>query len=201
MRTYVYIDGFNFYYGAVFKTAYKWLDFKSLLQNLLDPKHNILKIKYFTALVTGKIDPYAPVRQKTFLRALQKYIPELSIYYGTFNSHDVVKPLACQNKKFPRPFFVPVVKTEEKGSDVNLAVHLLNDAWLNEYDCAVVVSNDSDLAESLRIVMHQLNKVIGLINPRNKTPARKLMQYCVFRSKVTTHSVLLLPPIPLHCDH
>lgn len=24
---------------------------------------------------------------------------------------------------------------------------------------------------------------------------------CVFRSKVTTHSVLLLPLIPLHCDH
>ena len=137
MRTHVYIDGFNFYYGAVFNTPYKWLDFKLLLQNLLNPNHKIIKIKYFTALVTGKIDPNAPVRQKTFLRALQKHIPELSIHYGTFNSHDVVKPLACRNKKFTRPFFVPVIKTEEKGSDVNLAVHLLNDAWLDEYDCAV----------------------------------------------------------------
>ena len=43
--------------------------------------------------------------------------------------------------------FVEVIKTEEKGSDVNLAVHLLNDAWLDRYECAVVVSNDSDLAE------------------------------------------------------
>jgi uncharacterized LabA/DUF88 family protein len=42
-----------------------------------------------------------------------------------------------------------IIKTEEKGSDVNLAVHLLNDAWLDHYDCAVVVSNDSDLAEDL----------------------------------------------------
>jgi len=47
---------------------------------------------------------------------------------------------------------VKIVKTEEKGSDVNLAVHLLNDAWLNLYDCAVVISNDSDLAESCRLV-------------------------------------------------
>ena len=37
-------------------------------------------------------------------------------------------------------------KTEEKGSAVNLAVHLLNDGWLDAYDCAVVISNDSDLA-------------------------------------------------------
>ena len=79
----------------------------------------MLKIKYFTALVTGKIDPNAPVRQKTYLRALQKYIHELSIYYGSFNSHDVIKPLACRNKKYTRHFFVPAIKTEEKGSDVN----------------------------------------------------------------------------------
>ena len=57
MRTYVYIDGFNFYYGAVKNTPYKWLDFKKLLQLLLDPKHNIISIKYFTAMVSGKIDP------------------------------------------------------------------------------------------------------------------------------------------------
>lgn len=47
---------------------------------------------------------------------------------------------------------VDIIKTEEKGSDVNLAVHLLNDGWLDAYDCAVVVSNDSDLAEAMRLV-------------------------------------------------
>jgi uncharacterized LabA/DUF88 family protein len=195
MKTFVYIDGFNFYYGAVAKTPYKWLDFKLLLQNLLSPKHKILKIKYFTALITGKIDPNAPVRQKTYLRALQKYIPELSVYYGTFNSHDVIKPLACRNKKFTKPFFVPIIKTEEKGSDVNLAVHLLNDAWLNEFDCAVVVSNDSDLVESLKIVKNQLKKKIGIINPRNKTPARELMKYSNFHKKVRK-GVLKISQLP-----
>ena len=52
----------------------------------------------------------------------------------------------------PPPEFTQVYKTEEKGSDVNLALHVLNDAWLDQYDCAVIVSNDSDLAESLRLV-------------------------------------------------
>jgi hypothetical protein len=39
MRTIVYIDGFNLYYGAVKGTPYKWLDLKSVCQKLLDP-HN-----------------------------------------------------------------------------------------------------------------------------------------------------------------
>ena len=58
-----------------------------------------------------------------------------------------------------------VIKTEEKGSDVNLAVHLLNDSWLDVYDCAVVVSNDSDIAEAMRLARHHHGKLIGLITP------------------------------------
>ena len=52
----------------------------------------------------------------------------------------------------PPPKKIPIYKTEEKGSDVNLALHLLNDAWLNAFDCAVIVSNDSDLAPALKMV-------------------------------------------------
>ena len=40
---------------------------------------------------------------------------------------------------------VEVLDTEEKGSDVNLASYLLMDGFWDEYDLAVVVSNDSDL--------------------------------------------------------
>ncbi len=39
--------------------------------------------------------------------------------------------------------------TEEKGSDVNLAVELDRRAWLNLYDMAVVISNDSDLERAV----------------------------------------------------
>ena len=52
MRTYIYIDGFNFYYGAVKDTPYKWLDVKALFAKILQPHHAILRIKYFTALVS-----------------------------------------------------------------------------------------------------------------------------------------------------
>ena len=82
MRTYIYIDGFNFYYGAVKNTPYKWLDFKSLFTKLLSPANKIVSIKYFTAIVTGKIDPNQPQRQKTYLRALRKHIPEYRDFYA-----------------------------------------------------------------------------------------------------------------------
>jgi uncharacterized LabA/DUF88 family protein len=187
MRTYIYIDGFNFYYGAVKDTPYKWLDFKKLFESLLAPSHQILSIKYFTAIVTGKLDPGQPIRQKTFIRALKKFIPEISVYYGKFLSHNVFKPLAYPID--PNTFgkhikFANVIKTEEKGSDVNIAVHLLNDAWLNQYDCAVIVSNDSDLAESLRLVKEQHKKKIGLITPGKTHPSRELLKYADFTKRI-----------------
>ena len=187
MRTDIYIDGFNFYYGAVKDTPYKWLNFKKLFESLLAPAHQILSIKYFTAIVTGKIDPGQPIRQKTFIRALKKFIPEISVYYGKFLSHNVFKPLAYpinQNTFGKKIKFVNVIKTEEKGSDVNIAVHLLNDAWLDHYDCAVIVSNDSDLAESLRLVKEQHKKKIGLITPGKTHPSRELLKYADFTKRI-----------------
>lgn len=187
MRTHIYIDGFNFYYGAVKDTSYKWLNFKRLFEQLLDTSHQIQRIKYFTAIVTGKIDPDQPVRQKTFIRALKAYIPEIEVYYGEFLSHNVYKPIAYPINKnlFGKSIkFVKVIKTEEKGSDVNLAIHLLNDAWQNLYDCAVIVSNDSDLAESLKLVKSHHNKKIGLITPGRTHPSRELMKYADFVKRI-----------------
>ena len=187
MRTYIYIDGFNFYYGAVKDTQYKWLNFKKLFEYLLDSSHQIISIKYFTAIVTGKIDPGQPVRQKTYIRALKKYIPEISVYYGKFLSHNVFKPLAYPIDKnlFGKNIkFVNVIKTEEKGSDVNLSVQLLNDAWLDLHDCAVIVSNDSDLSESLRLVKELHKKKIGLITPGKIHPSRELLKYSDFTKRV-----------------
>lgn len=196
MRTYIYIDGFNFYYLAVKNTPYKWLDFKSLLLKLLRPSHEIKAIKYYTAIVSGIQDPQSPVRQKTYLNALTLYIPEVSVYYGSFLTNNKWMPLV---RPTFRSRFVEVIKTEEKGSDVNLAVHLVNDAWKNEYDCAVIISNDSDLKEAIRIVKKDLNKKIGIIIPGKANPSGVLLQYADFIKHV--RSTLLqnsqLPdPIP-----
>ena len=198
MRTYVYIDGFNFYYGAVKDRQFKWLDFKKLLQHLLDLKHQIIAIKYFTAMVSGKIDPDQPIRQKTYIRALRKFIPEISVYMGHFMSHDVYKPIAypIDKRLFGKNIkFAKIIKSEEKGSDVNLAVHFLNDAWQDLYDCAVVISNDSDLSEALRLVKDDHKKMIGLLTPWRYNPSRELLTYTNFK-KIIRKGALSISQLP-----
>ena len=169
MRTYAYIDGFNLYYGALKDTAFKWLDLGVLIPLMLGHKHDVACIKYFTAKVkVSETDPRQSERQETYLRALREPrdgIPPVEIHFGHFQRRSTRMPRS--------PFgtgWVEVIKTEEKGSDVNLAVHLLNDAWLDAYECAVVVSNDSDLAEAMRLARGR-GKVIGFIPPAMKRGA------------------------------
>lgn len=193
MRTIIYIDGFNFYYRAVKNTPYKWLDFKSLFQKLLITKNKVIQIKYFRARVSGKYNPQKPIKQQTFLRALKTFIPEIEIYYGHFLTHEVYAPLAkpTENRRA-----VKIIKTEEKGSDVNIAVHLLNDAWLNNYDCAIIVSNDSDLAESMKLVKkYPPNKILGLIMPGKGHPSKVLMKHSDFVKRIRT-GILQLSQLP-----
>jgi len=182
MRTSIYIDGFNLYYRALKGTAFKWLDLKQLAAFLLPSTHQIVAIKYFTAQVSGIFDPNQPIRQKTYIRALRKHIPELTVHFGHFLSHPVSCPLSPLTHP---PTFATIHKTEEKGSDVNLAVHLLNDAWKNAYDCAVIISNDSDLAEALRLVKEQNGKETGIISPIIKGhPSYELIRHASFVRRI-----------------
>ena len=83
------------------------------------------------------------------------------MYFGHFLRHRVRAPLA---QPLAGHHTAEVIRTEEKGSDVNLAVHMLNDSWLDGYDCGVLVSNNSDVAEAMRLVREQNSKRIGLVH-------------------------------------
>jgi uncharacterized LabA/DUF88 family protein len=54
---------------------------------------------------------------------------------------------------------------EEKGSDVNLAVHLLNDAWQDLFEAAAVVSNDTDLVTPVRMVARKRKRPVFILCP------------------------------------
>ncbi len=194
-RTYIYIDGFNLYYGAVKNTPYKWLNLMAMCKGLLNPSHDILRIKYFTARVhPTQHDPQKHIRQQSYIRALKTYIPEIEVVYGHFLSHTKMAPLA--QPKPPR-YTEDVIFTEEKGSDVNLALHFLDDAWLDNYDCGVIISNDSDLAEAVRLVKVRHNKIIGIINPqvKAKTNNKQLNQYATFTRRIR-ESILNTSQLP-----
>lgn len=167
MKTFAYVDGFNLYNRALIGTPHKWLDLRLLITNCLRPENQLVSIKYYTARVTGRRDPGQPSRQDIYLRAL-KVIPEMEIYYGRFLEKTIRRPLVEPIAGVPN--YVEVRTTEEKGSDVNLASHLVRDACVGNFEVAVVVSKDTDLTEPIRIVTQDLNKTVGVICPDGKCP-------------------------------
>ncbi len=192
MDTFIYVDGFNLYYGAVKDTPYKWLDISKLC-NLLLPKSNIVKIKYFTARISSRPDdPSKPTRQQIYLRALET-IPNLEIIFGSFLTKNVSLPLATSTPQKMR--FATVIRTEEKGSDVNLAVHMVDDGYKGLYDSAVMITNDSDLVEAIRIVRNELGKSVGILNPQ-KYPSKILIRHASFIKQIRS-GVLQASQFPL----
>ena len=80
------------------------------------------RIRYFTAIVSARPnDPSAPDRQRAYLRALET-MPHVSVHLGHFLTTHVRMALVAPRPRGPR--IVEVIKTEEKGSDVNLATCL-----------------------------------------------------------------------------
>jgi uncharacterized LabA/DUF88 family protein len=224
MDTYVYIDGFNLYYGALKGSPYRWLDIKALISRLLPSNYQTRRIKYFTARVSGAADPDAPRRQAIYLSALRT-VPEVEIHYGNFLSKTIWRPVMnlplgghfidCPNpvalpsgthpvpslhqqlvvgnyptrgggrarniaKPLPNAVITEIHTMEEKGSDVNLGAHLINDAWKNIYDAAVVVSNDTDLVTPIRMVTQERRKIIFIVCPGRWVASPRLTRVATY---------------------
>lgn len=174
MRTNLYVDGFNFYYRALKGTPYKWIDLGALATAFLRPGDTLGLVRYFTATVSGAVDPMAPVRQEAYLNALRT-LPNVSLHFGNFLAGKKWRPLACAPDnpaiRGQAGISVKVRNMEEKGSDVNLAVHLLHDAWRGSFDQAFVITKDTDLIEPIRLVTQELRKPVGLLCPDSSCPS------------------------------
>lgn len=175
LRTAVYVDGFNLFYGALKGRPHlKWLDIHALVQRALGPTNQIVRIVYCTAGVKQlPEDPQQATRQQFYLRAL-KTTPNLHVVLGHFEERTTELRLVPPPKQ-PTIHLadgtlldrVLVRRFEEKGSDVNLATHLLIDGFQNLYDVAVVVSADTDLEEPIRLADVSLRKKVGILTPRS----------------------------------
>ena len=194
MKTVVYIDGFNLYYGSLKGTPYKWLDLLAMCQRLL-PNHNIVMLRYFTALIkTLSHDPQAPVRQRQYLQALRS-IPNLVVHYGRFVER-VQKwpeyPLTATPPKVAQ-----ILRTEEKRTDVNLATLLMVDCVDAVFDEAVVISNDSDLLLPIKYAAGRFGKTVGVINPqRSGSASRELSLAASWSFRKINRSVLAASQFP-----
>lgn len=232
MRTWVYVDGFNLYYGAVKGTSFKWLNPVALATQVLPAGNVVERLKYFTAHVSGSADPDLPRRQHAYLSALRT-LPEIEIHFGRFLAKTIWRPITnfpvagaqihspvtttipagnhavdggslnaaatLVVRTYPRrgapraaqparplgdALITEVHSMEEKGSDVNLAAHLLNDAWKGSFEAAAVFSNDTDLIEPIRMVAVERAKPVFVVCPGRWAMAQGLQQVATFQRHI-----------------
>jgi uncharacterized LabA/DUF88 family protein len=153
-----------------------------------------LRVVFCTARIKGSGNEQGQRDQDTYLRALRNAGSYDHIELGTYVTRCATAPQAVAGKggkpvlttstwplmvkdtngaAVPDAWFmVSVARREEKGSDVNVAVHLLHDVLLAKVDCAVIVSNDSDLKVAVDLARDRVP--VGLINPTKGYPAGAL---------------------------
>ena len=88
---------------------------------------------------------------------------------------------------------------EEKGSDVNLAAHLLNDAWKNVFEAAAVISNDTDLVAPIQMVSVERRKPVFVVCPGRWQMAPDLERVASYKRHIRQNMLIaaqFLDPIP-----
>jgi hypothetical protein len=193
VRANVYVDGFSLYYAALKGTTYKWLNLRRLSRFLL-PQDRIHRVRYFATLPS--LFPWDQSRGQpllTYIRAL-KTLPGLTVHYGSFQVGSDSLPVSGR-REAKREY---VIVREEKGSDVNLASMLLVDGFRGDYEVAVVISTDSDLALPMSLVRTRLQLPVGLLKPGERRRfANELVRAATFYKPIR-EGVLAASQFPPH---
>jgi uncharacterized LabA/DUF88 family protein len=157
-RVAVYIDGYNLYYGLreQYGRRYLWLDVEALSQELLRPFQRLVAVSYFTARVRHPSP--SQQRQRLYLDALST-VAKVQIVEGYLQRNEV----RCGTCR--RTFS----KFEEKKTDVNIACHMLDDAFNHRFDMALLISGDSDLSLPVSLIADRPNRRVVVAFPPRRT--------------------------------
>ncbi len=172
--------------------GWRWLDLRQLSQRILDRRNDWLsreaaleRIVYCTAFIDGGTNPAGRREQSSYIAALEEHSSFDVLEQGHYMSRVKVAPVATKDRRH-RPvlttadwpvkvrdamgndvpnarFMVSYQNWEEKGSDVNLASHLLIDVLEGVVDAAMVISNDSDLRYPIQEARQRVP--VATINP------------------------------------
>ena len=164
---------------------YRWLDFRSLAKSFLRAREELGDVYFFTALATwnqGKVK-----RHRIYISALES--TGVTIVMGKFKQKDVRCRADCK-KMF--------LKREEKQTDVNIAVHLLRDAFIGAYDRAILITGDTDIIPAIAAVQKNCLKQVGVILPFGRR-SEELKNRCDFYHRMKLKH-LAANQLPLSID-
>jgi uncharacterized LabA/DUF88 family protein len=186
LRVRVYVDGFNLYFGLKEKYSrqFHWLDLQALSGRLTRPSQQLDLVQYFTARVRDVTS--SRHRQDTYLQALSSHCPLVTIHEGRFQ-RKTGTCRSCQNEW---------LTYEEKESDVSLAVSLVEDAALDRFDVALLISADSDLCPAVRAVrrVRPGKRIVAVFPPARHSDDLRRTADAVFRLGRDKLSQCQLPP-------
>lgn len=212
MRIGVYVDGYNLYSGGRDLCGrsipgWRWLNIKGVADELVRNSSwsgaVVDRIVYCTARIDARTNPSAFTDQDIYLKALIASSSVNWIEYGNYVSGVKRAILATEEHRKPKMhtsawpimvkdsagadvldarFMVSYLHLEEKGSDVNVASHLLLDTLRGDVDAAIVISNDSDL----RFPLTEAREIVpvAIVHPRGNRMAGDcdlLVDYYVVR--------------------
>jgi 6-hydroxy-3-succinoylpyridine 3-monooxygenase len=220
LRTRIYIDGYNFYYGCLRGTPHKWLDLLPLFERHILPSALIKdcegrirqstlltapSIKFFTAKIIESVarapdSVSSQARYHTALRKLHDGRIELIEGYYAVNKMKVKIVDAEHPDRAPRDCQeIQAWKVEEKQSDVNLALQAYHDAITGQIDHAVIVTNDTDIAPALEMIRVHTNVLIGVVVPttdQTRPPNTDLVKLAHWKREYVNASELAACQLP-----
>lgn len=193
LKTRIYIDGYNLYYGCLKRTNYKWLDIYRLFSDQILPsiflevdgvkvKHELdgLAVKFFTADIIESVASASDSLscQATYHAALNKKYPnQIEIIKGFYSKNKIKMKKVVDGQSASESKEILVWKLEEKQSDVNLALNVLNDIVHHDIEQVVIVTNDSDIAPVISMVKEYTSAIVGVVLPTKSYPNTDLVEY------------------------
>lgn len=143
-RAMVYIDGLNLLYGmlGIRLRKYLWLDLPAFGNALISGDQHLVGVNYFTARFKrdGTSGAERQSSQSAFLTANRRS-RTVTIHESFF----VSQKCECSNCYLAGPGNEDSIFTE-KLTDTHIASSMIGDAVRNQYDTAILVSRDNDLA-------------------------------------------------------
>jgi 6-hydroxy-3-succinoylpyridine 3-monooxygenase len=221
LRTKVYIDGYNLYYGCLKGSPFKWLDIYRLFKEEVLPSIYVpngqnkpqrvtyveeSSINFFTAKILENAANSADSvsSQARYHQALKNLYPkQISIVEGYYSINKIsarqvsdvdssIKPKDCSD--------VLIWKMEEKQSDVNLALSAYHDAIVGNIDLAVFVTNDTDISPALRMIKENTSVLVGVVipvcDPYNRRANAELTKYADWTRTHIKHDELERSQLP-----
>lgn len=184
-RACFFFDGFNLYHSIdkPYLCKYKWLSYARLASNLKFIGDEISKVFLFTAYADWDLDKVA--RHKILLRAQEA--EGVEVVLGRFKHKD------SKCRKCGSIYLQHI----EKQTDVNIAVHLLKSAMMDEFERAYIISGDTDLIPAIKVFREMFPRKEACVVFPFRRKGDELKSVCNYHKKIQdSHLKASLLPNP-----